>query len=90
MTGEEPVANIVPEGMDCITQSREVAREAVVGVMQLVPTAGGHPAAHQGNEEELPRAPQLLKGTVARDFLPLVVSTNRPHIVPEFTPKNIF
>jgi hypothetical protein len=27
-----------------------------------------------------------LKGTVARDFLPLVFSTNRPHIVPEFTP----
>jgi hypothetical protein len=28
-----------------------------------------------------------IKGTVARDFLPLVFSTNRPHIVPEFTPK---
>jgi hypothetical protein len=27
-----------------------------------------------------------LKGTVARDFLPLGFSTNRPHIVPEFTP----
>ncbi len=26
------------------------------------------------------------KGTVARDFLPLVFFTNRPHIVPEFTP----
>ncbi len=26
------------------------------------------------------------KGTVARDFWPLVFSTNRPHIVPEFTP----
>ncbi len=31
-----------------------------------------------------------LKGTVARDFSPLVFSTNRPHIVPEFTPWNIF
>ncbi len=30
------------------------------------------------------------KGTVAQDFLPLVFSTHRPHIVPEFTPKNIF
>ncbi len=28
-----------------------------------------------------------LKGTVARDFLPLGFSTNRPHIVPEFTPR---
>jgi hypothetical protein len=28
----------------------------------------------------------FLKGTVARDFLPLGFSTNRPHIVPEFTP----
>jgi hypothetical protein len=27
-----------------------------------------------------------LEGTVAQDFLPLVFSTNRPHIVPEFTP----
>jgi hypothetical protein len=27
----------------------------------------------------------VLKGTVARDFLPLGFSTNRPHIVPEFT-----
>jgi hypothetical protein len=27
-----------------------------------------------------------LKGTVARDFLPLVFSTNLPHIVTEFTP----
>jgi hypothetical protein len=26
----------------------------------------------------------LLKGTVARDFLSLGFSTNRPHIVPEF------
>jgi hypothetical protein len=25
------------------------------------------------------------KGRVARDFLPLGFSTNRPHIVPEFT-----
>jgi hypothetical protein len=31
-----------------------------------------------------------LKGTVARAFLPLVFSTNWPHIVPEFTPWNIF
>jgi hypothetical protein len=29
---------------------------------------------------------ELLKGTVAQDFLPLVFSTNRPHLVPEFTP----
>ncbi len=28
----------------------------------------------------------VIKGTVARDLLPLVFSTNRPHIVPEFTP----
>jgi hypothetical protein len=28
----------------------------------------------------------LIKGTVARNFLPLGFSTNRPHIVPEFTP----
>jgi hypothetical protein len=28
----------------------------------------------------------MLKGTVARDFRPLVFSTNIPHIVPEFTP----
>ncbi len=28
-----------------------------------------------------------IKGTVARDFRPLVFSTNRPYIVPEFTPK---
>jgi hypothetical protein len=27
-----------------------------------------------------------VKGTVARDFLPPVFSTNRPHIVPKFTP----
>ena len=26
-----------------------------------------------------------LKGTVARDFRPLGFSTNRPHMVPEFT-----
>jgi hypothetical protein len=26
----------------------------------------------------------LIKGTVARDFLHPVFSTNRPHIVPEF------
>jgi hypothetical protein len=31
-----------------------------------------------------------LKGSVARDFLPLVFSMNWPHIVPEFTPWNIF
>jgi hypothetical protein len=31
-----------------------------------------------------------LKGTVARDFLPLDFSPNRPHIVPEFTPRNVF
>jgi hypothetical protein len=30
------------------------------------------------------------KGTVAWDFRPLVFSTNRPHIVPKFTPLNIF
>ncbi len=28
----------------------------------------------------------LLKGTVARDFRPLVFSMNRTHIVPKFTP----
>ncbi len=33
---------------------------------------------------------KFFKGTVARDFLPLVFSTNRPHVVPEFTPENIF
>jgi hypothetical protein len=32
----------------------------------------------------------MLKGTVARDFQPLVFSKNRPHIVPEFTPPKIF
>ncbi len=34
--------------------------------------------------------PHRVKGSVARDFLPLVFSMNRPHIVPEFTPWNIF
>jgi hypothetical protein len=33
---------------------------------------------------------QLLKGTVARDFRPLVFPTIIPHKVPEFTPQNIF
>ncbi len=33
---------------------------------------------------------QPIKGTVARDFWPPVFSTNRPHIVPKFTPWNIF
>jgi hypothetical protein len=28
----------------------------------------------------------FVKGTVARDFRPLVFSTNIPHIIPEFTP----
>jgi hypothetical protein len=29
---------------------------------------------------------QPIKGTVARDFWPPIFSTNRPHIVPKFTP----
>ncbi len=37
-----------------------------------------------GSRDELV-AISRLKGTVARDFLPLGFSMNRPHIVPEFT-----
>jgi hypothetical protein len=41
--------------------------------------------------DETAHISSLLKGTVARDFLPLVFSTNRPHICsPRIHTQNIF